>query len=88
MSQTTALAGTTLALCARLDPDALSLDLAMPGRDGHGVLRALRQAASPIPVVVVSAFSQQMVKRAVDVLAEALSTWSRSRPPAPKARSS
>src|SRR5439155_2593233 len=59
-----------LAMCARVRPDVLSLDLAMPGRDGIGVLRALRDQASPIPVVVVSAFSPAYGARAVDALAE------------------
>ena len=57
-------------MCARLRPDVLTLDLAMPGLDGIGVLRALRDAASPIPVVVVSAFSPAHGARAVDALAE------------------
>jgi two-component system, chemotaxis family, protein-glutamate methylesterase/glutaminase len=59
-----------LAVCAQVRPDVLSLDLAMPGRDGIGVLRALRDQASPIPVVVVSAFSPAHGARAVDALAE------------------
>jgi two-component system chemotaxis response regulator CheB len=59
-----------LAVCARLQPDVLSLDLAMPGTDGMGVLRALRDQSSPIPVVVVSAFSPAHGARAVDALAE------------------
>jgi len=59
-----------LALCERLDPDVLTLDLAMPGLDGLGVLRALRRAGKDIPVVVVSAFSAAQGARAVDALAE------------------
>ena len=59
-----------LAVCTALRPDVLTLDLAMPGLDGIGVLRALRDAASPIPVVVVSAFSPAHGARAVDALAE------------------
>jgi two-component system chemotaxis response regulator CheB len=59
-----------LAVCAQVRPDVLSLDLAMPGRDGIGVLRALRDQASPIPVVVVSAFSPAHGARAVDALSE------------------
>jgi two-component system, chemotaxis family, protein-glutamate methylesterase/glutaminase len=59
-----------LDVCAKLRPDVLSLDLAMPGRDGIGVLRALRDQALPIPVVVVSAFSHAHGARAVDALAE------------------
>ena len=43
----------------------------MPGLDGIGVLRALRDGrAEPVPVVVVSAFSPAHGARAVDALAE------------------
>jgi two-component system chemotaxis response regulator CheB len=60
-----------LALCRRHRPDALTLDLHMPGLDGLGVLRALRDGkAEPVPVVVVSAFSPAHGARAVDALAE------------------
>src|SRR3954464_14046588 len=56
-----------LALCERLRPDAITLDLAMPGMDGLAVLRHLR--GTP-PAVVVSAFSPAHGARAVDALAE------------------
>jgi two-component system, chemotaxis family, protein-glutamate methylesterase/glutaminase len=60
-----------LAACARERPDALMLDLSMPGLDGIGVLRALRrQGRSDMPVIVVSAFSPTQGARAVDALAE------------------
>jgi two-component system chemotaxis response regulator CheB len=60
-----------LAACNEHRPDALTLDLAMPGMDGIGVLRALREGrAEPVPVVVVSAFSPARGARAVDALAE------------------
>jgi two-component system chemotaxis response regulator CheB len=60
-----------LKLCQRLRPQAMTLDLAMPGLDGIGVLRALQQpGASDVPVVVVSAFSPAHGARAVDALAE------------------
>jgi two-component system, chemotaxis family, protein-glutamate methylesterase/glutaminase len=59
-----------LALCELHRPDALSLDLAMPGMHGLDVLRALRASASSIPVVVVSAFSPAFGARAIDALAE------------------
>jgi two-component system chemotaxis response regulator CheB len=59
-----------LAACERARPDVLTLDLAMPGLDGIGVLRRLRESESPIPVVVVSAFSPAHGARAVDALAE------------------
>ena len=59
-----------LAVCERERPDALMLDLTMPGLDGIGVLRALReQGRSDMPVVVVSAFSPTQGARAVDALA-------------------
>jgi two-component system chemotaxis response regulator CheB len=49
----------------------MTLDLAMPGMDGIGVLRALRDGrADAVPVVVVSAFSPAHGARAVDALAE------------------
>src|SRR5680860_144401 len=60
-----------LALCERLRPDAMTLDLNMPGKDGMAVLRALRNEEAPAtPVVVVSAFSPAHGARAVDALAE------------------
>jgi len=60
-----------LDLCRSQRPDALTLDLHMPGLDGLGVLRALRDGkAEPVPVVVVSAFSPAHGAYAVDALAE------------------
>src|SRR3954471_21232598 len=60
-----------LAACREHKPDAMTLDLAMPGLDGIGVLRALKSGkADPVPVVVVSAFSPAHGARAVDALAE------------------
>jgi two-component system chemotaxis response regulator CheB len=59
-----------LALCRRHRPEVLTLDLAMPGRDGIGVLSALRGTDLPTVVVVVSAFSPAHGARAVDALAE------------------
>ncbi len=59
-----------LAVCERQRPDALMLDLAMPGLDGLGVLRALQQPGRrSMPVIVVSAFSPSQGARAVDALA-------------------
>jgi two-component system chemotaxis response regulator CheB len=59
-----------LKACHETRPDVLTLDLAMPGLDGIGVLRALREQGLPVPVVVVSAFSPAHGARAVDALAE------------------
>ncbi len=60
-----------LALCERESPDAMTLDLAMPGLGGIDVLKALKQRGGPsIPVVVVSAFSPAHGAYAVDALSE------------------
>jgi len=60
-----------LAACREHRPDALTLDLAMPGLGGLGVLRALRTGRErAVPVVVVSAFSPARGAHAVDALAE------------------
>ncbi|HYF24983.1 MAG TPA: response regulator, partial [Baekduia sp.] len=59
-----------LKLHTELRPDAMTLDLAMPGLDGIGVLRRLRGDGAALPVVVVSAFSPLHGARAVDALAE------------------
>src|ERR1700754_515034 len=60
-----------LAACNEHRPDAMTLDLHMPGLDGLGVLKALRTPrGTSVPVVVVSAFSPAHGARAVDALAE------------------
>jgi len=59
-----------LTACLDLRPDVLTLDLAMPGLNGIGVLRGLRRTDLPVSVVVVSAFSPAHGARAVDALAE------------------
>jgi two-component system, chemotaxis family, protein-glutamate methylesterase/glutaminase len=60
-----------LALCERESPDAMTLDLTMPGLGGIDVLKALKRRGGPsIPVVVVSAFSPAHGAYAVDALAE------------------
>lgn len=59
-----------LKACQELRPDVLTLDLAMPGLDGIGVLRGLQKVNSPVAVVVVSAFSPAHGAYAVDALTE------------------
>src|SRR3954468_15346047 len=59
-----------LALCEAHRPDAMTLDLEMPGLNGLDVMRKLRTAPSAPPVVVVSGFSPAFGARAVDCLAE------------------
>lgn len=59
-----------LETCARHAPDAMTLDLAMPGMGGIDVLRELRRRGAATPVVVVSAFSASAGRRALDCLQE------------------
>ncbi len=61
-----------LALYQDLQPDAMTLDLAMPGTDGIAVLKKLSagRAQGSLPIIVVSAFSPAHGARAVDALAE------------------
>ena len=57
--------------CRRHQPDALTLDLAMPGLDGVGVLKALTDARGrTLPIVVVSALSPTQSARALEALSE------------------
>ena len=59
-----------LALCRQLSPDAMTLDLSMPGMGGIDVLRQLRASGLALPVVVVSSFSPAQGAYAIDALAE------------------
>jgi two-component system, chemotaxis family, protein-glutamate methylesterase/glutaminase len=59
-----------LALCEVLKPDAMTLDLAMPGVHGLDVLRSLKRSGTQLPVVVVSAFSPAFGATAIDALSE------------------
>jgi two-component system, chemotaxis family, protein-glutamate methylesterase/glutaminase len=56
--------------CRHHRPDAMTLDLSMPGMGGIDVLKALRNESLDLPVVVVSAFSPAQGAYAVDALAE------------------
>jgi two-component system chemotaxis response regulator CheB len=56
--------------CRRHRPDAMTLDLSMPGMGGIDVLRTMRGESLDLPVVVVSAFSPAQGAYAVDALAE------------------
>ncbi len=58
-------------LCGRHQPDALTLDLAMPGLDGVWVLKALTDARGrTLPIVIVSAFSPAHSMKAMEALSE------------------
>jgi two-component system chemotaxis response regulator CheB len=52
----------------RLRPDLLTLDMQLPGMDGLGVVRRL-MAASPLPIVVLSAHVAKGSERAAEALA-------------------
>jgi DNA-binding response OmpR family regulator len=46
---------TALALARTGDFDVLILDIGLPGQDGFAVLRALREASSPLQVIILTA---------------------------------
>jgi DNA-binding response OmpR family regulator len=51
---------TALTMARRFKPHLITLDLALPGTDGHDVLERLKAdpATRDIPIVVISAFTQ------------------------------
>ena len=52
-----------LALCHRRTPDAIVLDLNMPGIDGRNILRNLRILRPTLPVVVFSGHSTEEIQQ-------------------------
>ena len=50
-------------LCHRRTPDAVVLDLNMPGIDGRSILRQLRILHPTLPVVVFSGLSTEEVEQ-------------------------
>ena len=55
--------GAGLMLCHRRTPDAVVLDLNMPGTDGRSILRQLRILHPTLPVVVFSGYSTEEVEQ-------------------------
>ena len=55
--------GTGLILCHRQTPDAVVLDLNMPGIDGRSILQQLRILHPTLPVVVFSGLSTEEVEQ-------------------------
>ena len=55
--------GAGLMLCHRRTPDAVVLDLNMPGIDGRSLLRQLRILHPTLPVVVFSGHSTEAVQQ-------------------------
>src|SRR3954470_10128477 len=56
---------------ARLQPDAILLDVAMPGADGFSAIRALRDASDAAIVMFSTAWSQENERRALSLGATA-----------------
>lgn len=44
------------------DPDLVILDLMLPGRDGYGVLEAIRSTGSSVPVIILTARGEEADK--------------------------
>ena len=59
---------TALARIGWLRPDAVLLDLHMPGTDGFGVLRELKTRGSNIPVIVLTSDVTESVRERCSVL--------------------
>jgi len=57
--------GAGLKVCHRHTPDAVVLDLQMPGIDGRNVLRQLRALYPSLPVVVFSGLKSKGVEEAL-----------------------
>ncbi len=60
-----------LELVTRVDPDAVFLDIVMPGMDGIQVLERLREISPGLPVLILSGWaSDQQIDRARELGAE------------------
>ncbi len=57
-----------LEIAAKNSPDCIILDLLMPELDGFGVLKALQDKGTNIPVIVLSADIQDSVKEECEKL--------------------
>ena len=56
-----------IALCAKLKPGVILLDIDMPGMDGLETLKAIRQGFPAVKVIMVSAMaSMEKVEKAIE----------------------
>ncbi|MCG3132058.1 MAG: Transcriptional regulatory protein AfsQ1 [Phycisphaerae bacterium] len=53
----------------RLNPQAVILDVKMPGRDGFSVCEHIRAAESDVPVILLTGADDGVIRRHLDTLA-------------------
>jgi DNA-binding response OmpR family regulator len=58
-----------IALAVAVPPDAVVLDLQMPGMDGYAVFRDLRSAGVHAPVLILSAYGAHEARRTLQAAA-------------------
>lgn len=68
-------ADSALAKIAQLTPDVVTLDVDLPGRNGLDLLVELRKASPRLPVIMVSASTQQAATTTLDALARGASDY-------------
>jgi two-component system chemotaxis response regulator CheB len=68
-------ADSALAKIAQLTPDVVTLDVDLPGRNGLDLLVDIRKASPRLPVIMVSASTQQAATTTLDALARGASDY-------------
>lgn len=68
-------ADSALAKISQLTPDVVTLDVDLPGRNGLDLLVELRKASPRLPVIMVSASTQQAATTTLDALARGASDY-------------
>lgn len=54
-------------LAAQLKPDVITMDINMPGMNGHAATKAI-MAKTPTPIVVTTITRQEMIRDGLDIL--------------------